>query len=98
VQEATSTAKGKQTAKEEELESGHVVAELNFGFWIGMLANRYHQRLWEKNLYTRSPTTQVFAYLFMMILKDSENCGIASRTMSQSSKEIEPLTTTRSAA
>ena len=48
VQEAISTAKGKQTAKGEELESGHVVAELSFGFWIGMLANRYHQRLWEK--------------------------------------------------
>lgn len=26
---------------------GHVVAELGFGFWIGLLANRYHARLWE---------------------------------------------------
>jgi len=25
---------------------GHVVAELSFGFWTGLLANRYHQRLW----------------------------------------------------
>ncbi|QNE37007.1 Abi family protein [Leifsonia shinshuensis] len=26
---------------------GHVVAELGFGFWIGLLGNRYHARLWE---------------------------------------------------
>lgn len=26
--------------------TGHVVAELGFGFWIGLLANRYHQSLW----------------------------------------------------
>lgn len=25
---------------------GHIVAELTFGFWTGLLANRYHQRLW----------------------------------------------------
>jgi len=25
---------------------GHIVAELNFGFWVGLLANKYHQRLW----------------------------------------------------
>lgn len=33
-------------AKGEEMLPGHVVAELNFGFWTGLLANRYHQRLW----------------------------------------------------
>jgi len=25
---------------------GHVVADLSFSFWTGLLANRYHQRLW----------------------------------------------------
>lgn len=25
---------------------GHVVAELSFGFWTSLLANKYHQRLW----------------------------------------------------
>lgn len=27
--------------------AGHVVAELSFGFWTGLLANRYHAQLWE---------------------------------------------------
>ena len=48
VQEAISTAIRKQSAKGQKIEPGHVLAELSFGFWIGMLANRYHQRLWEK--------------------------------------------------
>jgi hypothetical protein len=26
--------------------AGHVVAELGFGFWIGLLANRHHTTLW----------------------------------------------------
>jgi hypothetical protein len=30
--------------------TGHVVAELSFGFWIGLLANRYHQSLWVPTL------------------------------------------------
>jgi len=30
--------------------TGHVVAELSFGFWIGLLANRYHQSLWTPTL------------------------------------------------
>jgi hypothetical protein len=27
--------------------AGHVVANLTLGFWTSLLANRYHQRLWE---------------------------------------------------
>lgn len=27
--------------------TGHLIAELNFGFWVGLLANRYHAELWE---------------------------------------------------
>ncbi|MFE4467603.1 hypothetical protein ACFRFH_02200 [Leifsonia sp. NPDC056824] len=30
-----------------EFTPGHIVAELGFGFWIGLLGNRYHSRLWE---------------------------------------------------
>ena len=33
-----------------EATTGHVVAELSFGFWIGLLANRYHQSLWVPTL------------------------------------------------
>lgn len=33
-----------------EATSGHVVAELSLGFWIGLLANRYHQSLWVPTL------------------------------------------------
>lgn len=29
---------------------GHVIAELTLGFWVGLLANRHHQRLWEHKL------------------------------------------------
>jgi hypothetical protein len=32
------------------MRAGHVVAELSFGFWTGLLANRYHARLWEPAL------------------------------------------------
>jgi hypothetical protein len=35
--------------------SGHVVAELTFGFWVGLLNNRYHQRLWEAGLSAAFP-------------------------------------------
>lgn len=48
IQDAISAAEGKQSGKGKEIESGHVVAELSFSFWIGLLANRYHQRLWER--------------------------------------------------
>lgn len=30
--------------------TGHVVAELSLGFWTALLANRYHDRLWEPAL------------------------------------------------
>lgn len=30
--------------------AGHVVAQLSLGFWIGLLANRYHQHLWIPDL------------------------------------------------
>lgn len=33
-------------AKGDGMLPGHVVAELSFGFWTGLLANRYHERLW----------------------------------------------------
>lgn len=50
IQKAILSATKKQSAKELHTEPGHVVAELGFGFWIGMLASRYHQRMWEKTL------------------------------------------------
>lgn len=50
IQKAISSATKKQTAKGLQTEPGHVVAELNFSFWNGMLANRYQQRLWEVSL------------------------------------------------
>jgi hypothetical protein len=31
--------------------SGKIVAELNFGFWVQMLAKRYEARLWRPNQY-----------------------------------------------
>jgi|LSQX01.2.fsa_nt_gb hypothetical protein len=36
--------------KGEQMQVGHVIAELNLGFWTALLANRYHQRLWERGL------------------------------------------------
>jgi hypothetical protein len=43
VQRAAATLRhsGQQTSP------GHVVANLTLGFWTSLLANRYHQRLWE---------------------------------------------------
>lgn len=29
---------------------GHVVAELRFAFWVGLLANDYHKSLWQNRL------------------------------------------------
>lgn len=32
------------------MQVGQAVAELSLGFWTAPLANRYHQRLWERGL------------------------------------------------
>jgi hypothetical protein len=37
---------------------GHVVAELTFGFWVALLANRYHQRLWATTIEAAFPHLQ----------------------------------------
>lgn len=34
---------------------GHVIAEFSFGFWIGLLGNRYHANLWEPCLIRAFP-------------------------------------------
>jgi hypothetical protein len=34
---------------------GHVVAELNFGFWVALTTKKYHQSLWVNNLETLFP-------------------------------------------
>lgn len=44
-----------QRAKGSAVVPGHVVAELSFGFWTGLLANRYHQRLWVPALHAAFP-------------------------------------------
>ncbi len=44
-----------QRAKGTAVVPGHVVAELSFGFWTGLLANRYHQRLWVPALHSAFP-------------------------------------------
>lgn len=35
--------------------AGDVVSELTLGFWAGLVANRYHQRLWEPVLHRAFP-------------------------------------------
>ena len=52
VQEALASA---QRAQGAAIAPGHVVAELSLGFWVGLLANRYHQRLWEPALHAAFP-------------------------------------------
>ena len=42
-------------AKGSAVVPGHAVAELSFGFWTGLLANRYHQRLWVPALHAAFP-------------------------------------------
>lgn len=45
---------------------GHVVAELRFAFWVGLLANRNHARFWEAglvNAFPHYPTTRRRDYL-----------------------------------
>ena len=42
-------------AKGSAVVTGHVVAELSLGFWTGLLANRYHQRLWVPALHAAFP-------------------------------------------
>ena len=37
---------------------GHVIAELTFGFWVALLANRYHQRLWVATMEAAFPHLQ----------------------------------------
>ena len=44
-----------QRAQGKGLQTGHVVAELSLGFWTGLLANKYHQRLWVRALHQAFP-------------------------------------------
>lgn len=44
-----------QRAQRDNIQTGHVVAELNLGFWTGLLANKYHQRLWVPALHQAFP-------------------------------------------
>ena len=37
------------------VQPGHVVAEFTFGFWTGLVANRYHERLWVPALHRAFP-------------------------------------------
>lgn len=37
------------------VQPGHVIAELSYGFWTALLANRYHQRLWTSTLDSAFP-------------------------------------------
>lgn len=34
---------------------GHVIAELHFGFWVGLFANNYHSALWVNRLESAFP-------------------------------------------
>ena len=34
---------------------GHVIAELHFGFWVGLFANKYHSALWVNRLENAFP-------------------------------------------
>lgn len=52
VKDAISAAR---RAKGSAVVPGHVVAELSLGFWTGLLANRYHQRLWVPALHAAFP-------------------------------------------
>ncbi|MDO4887241.1 MAG: hypothetical protein Q3979_00810 [Actinomycetaceae bacterium] len=53
VQDAVRAAK--RTHPDLEIRPGHTVAELTLGFWGGLLANRYHQRLWVPALHRAFP-------------------------------------------
>lgn len=44
-----------QRAQGQKVQHGHVVAELSLGFWTGLLANKYHQRLWVPALHRAFP-------------------------------------------
>jgi len=44
IQKAVTSAKKRHP---HSLEHGHVVAEFGLGFWVVLLSNRYHARLWE---------------------------------------------------
>ncbi|NLG54382.1 MAG: hypothetical protein GX542_01825 [Rhodococcus sp.] len=52
VTAATSAAR---RAKGASVLPGHIVAELSFGFWTGLIANKYHQRLWVPALHAAFP-------------------------------------------
>lgn len=54
-QRVTDAIGAARRAKGASVLPGHVVAELSFGFWTGLLANRYHQRLWVPALHAAFP-------------------------------------------
>lgn len=64
---------------------GHVVAELSFGFWTGLLANRYRQRLWVPMLHAAFPIPLVRAENCTANRNHCGNCVTGSLITSRSS-------------
>ncbi|MDO4645385.1 MAG: hypothetical protein Q4B02_06350 [Propionibacteriaceae bacterium] len=54
-QRVTDAISAAQRSKGAAALPGHIVAELSLGFWTGLLANRYHQRLWVPALHAAFP-------------------------------------------
>lgn len=42
--------KAAQKKHKEQILPGHVIAEFSFAFWVDLLSNRYHERLWGNTL------------------------------------------------
>ena len=58
-QEQISQAKESLRKKAEPLTPGRMVAELTFGFWVGLTGPKYSVDLWERHLYKAFPNVKL---------------------------------------
>lgn len=58
-QQQIDNAKESLQKKAKPITPGRMVAELTFGFWVGITGPRYSMDLWERHLYKAFPNTKV---------------------------------------
>ena len=58
-QEQTNNAKASLMSKGKPASPGRMVAELTFGFWVGLTGPKYSVNLWEQHLYKAFPNAKL---------------------------------------
>ncbi len=87
-QEQIDNAKDGLQKKAKPITPGRMVAELTFGFWVGLTGPKYSVDLWERHLYKAFPNAKLGRKQLNKQLETSACCVTASRTTNPSLRAI----------